>query len=337
MVRLVIVGAGGLVGRRVVRVLGEDPIPDLKLYLTGYSESIGKKVEFRGESLQITRTDLRLLKHADIVLLCTPAEASVELVQEIRGGPVIIDTSSAFRMDPGVPLVVPEVNCDEIFAHKGLIAGPNCSTIQLVMTLYPIYQEFGLSRVHVTTYQSVSGAGYKAISELETSSFDFIATGRANHGEDSVFPHPIAFNLIPQIDAFQPNGYTREEMKMVNETRKILGEPDLPISCTCVRVPVFIGHSEACLVETEKPPCLETIRESLNRFPGVVVLDDPPNQVYPTPLKCQDTDPVYVGRLRRDLSSDRGVLYWAVADNLRRGAATNACNIVKALLRGEKT
>ena len=336
MVILVVVGAGGLVGRRVISILDKDPIPGLQLYLTGHSDSIGRKMEYRGQALQITHTDLRLLRNADIVLLCTPSQASVELVQAIRGGPVIIDTSSAFRMEPGVPLVVPEVNGHEIFSHQGLISGPNCSTIQLVMTLYPILTQFGLSRVHVTTYQSVSGAGYKAISELERTSFDFITIGSTSCEESSQFPHPIAFNLIPQIDGFEANGYTREEMKMVNETRKILRIPDLPISCTCVRVPVFIGHSEACLVETKKEPCVDVIREDLNRFPGVTVLDDPVNHVYPTPVHCQDTDEVYVGRIRRDLSSDKGVLYWIVADNLRRGAATNACNIVRTLLRGEK-
>ena len=292
-------------------------------------------MEYRGQTLRITHTELKLLKKADIVLLCTPGETSVELVQAIRGGPVIIDTSSAFRMDPGVPLVVPEVNGREIFSHKGLISGPNCSTIQLVMTLYPICEQFGLSRVYVTTYQSVSGAGYKAIAELERTSFDFITAGSTSHGDESQFPHPIAFNLIPQIDGFLANGYTREEMKMVNETRKILGIPDLPISCTCVRVPVFIGHSEACLVETQKDPSIDVIREKLNQFPGVTVLDDPSSYVYPTPLQCEDTDEVYVGRLRRDLSSNKGILYWVVADNLRRGAATNACNIVRALVRGE--
>lgn len=335
MVKLVVVGAGGLVGRRVVSVLDRDPIPDVRLHLTGLSGSVGKQLEYRGEPLRIGRTDLRLLRKADIVVLCTPSEASAELAEAIKGGPVIVDTSSAFRMDPEVPLVVPEVNGHEIFKHKGLIAGPNCSTIQLVMTLYPIHREFGLTRVHVTTYQSVSGAGYRAMDELERTAFDFITTGRVSHGDESVFPHPIAFNLIPQIDSFAHDGYTREEMKMVNETKKILGIPDLAISCTCVRVPVFIGHSEACLVETRKPPCVEVIRQKLAAFPGVKVMDDPANLVYPTPLMAQDTDDVYVGRLRRDLSSDNGVLYWVVADNLRRGAATNACNIVRALVRGE--
>ncbi|MGI6621080.1 MAG: aspartate-semialdehyde dehydrogenase [Bacillota bacterium] len=335
MVKLVVVGAGGLVGRRVVGILDQDPIPGVKLYLTGHSRSVGKQVEYRGQTLRIVPTDLKLLRKADIVLLCTPAETSAYLVHAVMGGPVIVDTSSAFRMEPGVPLVVPEVNGDKVFAHKGLICGPNCSTIQLVMTLYPIHEEFGLSRVHVTTYQSVSGAGYMAMNELERTSFDYITTGSSGHDEASVFPHPIAFNLIPQIDGFHDNGYTREEMKMVNETRKILDIPDLPISCTCVRVPVFIGHSEACLVETREKPCVDAIRRKLARFPGVRVLDDPAGSLYPTPLMCQDTDEVYVGRLRRDLSSDHGVVYWVVADNLKRGAATNACNILRALVRGE--
>ncbi len=335
MVKLAVVGAGGLVGKKVVSILNENPIPNMKLYLTGQQKSVGTKVEYRGQTLRINRTDPKVLMKADIVLLCTPSQASVELVPSIKGGPVIIDTSSAFRMESEVPLVVPEVNGHEIFSHKGLIAGPNCSTIQLVMSLYPIYRQFGLARVHVSTYQSVSGAGYRAMEELELSSFEQITTGSTGLKQDSQFPHPIAFNLIPQIDDFTCHGYTKEEMKMINETRKILGLPGLDISCTCVRVPVFVGHSEACLVETVSEPCLETIRKCIAEFPGVVVRDDPANQVYPTPLDCADTDEVYVGRLRKDLSSRNGVLYWLVADNLRRGAATNACNIVR-VLAGEK-
>ena len=332
MIKVAVVGAGGLVGKCVMKVLRETPIQEIQLHLTGHSESVGTQIEYMGQFLKIKKTDPQTLKKADIVVLCTPSQVSAGLVSLLRGGPIIVDTSSAFRMDDDVPLVVPEVNGHDIDFHKGLIAGPNCSTIQLVMSLYPIEKHFGLSRVHVSTYQSVSGAGRAAMDELKNRSLSHLARGSCLDDGDSVFPHPIEFNLIPQIDEFGANGYTKEELKMVNETRKIMNLPDLSISCTCVRVPVFIGHSEACLVETKRPPCINTIRDELSRFPGVVIMDDILNRVYPTPLHCQDTDEVYIGRLRRDLSSDNGILYWLVADNLRRGAATNACNIVRAIV-----
>ena len=328
-----IVGAGGLVGSRVVEVFHEMNIDDLELYLSGYEKSVGKSVMYKGEQLVIEKCDIEALLKLDIVVLCTPTEASRDLVHALMGGPVIVDTSSAFRMEENVPLVVPEVNGDNIHQHKGLIAGPNCSTIQLVMTLCPIHREFGLSRVHVSTYQSVSGVGYRAIEELKESSLQKLTTGSIEFSkESSEFPHPIAFNLIPQIDSFTDNGYSKEEMKMVNETRKILDIPDLPISCTCVRVPVFIGHSEACLVETVKEPSVEKVTEILEEFPGVTIVDDLSHQLYPMPIDCENTDDVYVGRIRKDLSWKNGILFWQVADNLRRGAATNACNIVKLLL-----
>ncbi|MBP8620024.1 MAG: aspartate-semialdehyde dehydrogenase [Firmicutes bacterium] len=337
MVKIGVVGAGGLVGGRVIRIFEEMDLPDCEFHLTGYQKSVGRVVTFHGRPLTIEKTDSDVLRKLDIVILCTPTEVSRELVRHLIGGPVVIDTSSAFRMEEKVPLVVPEVNGASLWDHEGLIAGPNCSTIQLVMSLCPIEREFGLFRVHVSTYQSVSGAGYKAMQELRQTSLNKLVSDDVEFSRDSSeFPHPIAFNLIPQIDSFVDNGYSKEEMKMVNETRKILGIPDLSMSCTCVRVPVFIGHSEACLVETKSEPNVERVREVLTAFPGVTVLDDPANQVYPMPLDCEDTDDVYVGRIRRDLSSKNGILYWLVADNLRRGAATNACNIAKMLIEDSK-
>ena len=333
MVRIGVVGAGGLVGGRVVKVFEEMNMPDCELYLSGYEKSVGKSVIFGPDYLTIEKTDVEALRKLDIVVLCTPTDVSRDLVAQLMGGPVVVDTSSAFRMEENVPLIVPEVNGKSIREHRGLIAGPNCSTIQLVMSLYPIHLEFGLCRVHVSTYQSVSGAGYKAMQELRETSLRKLTSNDLELCEDlSEFPHPIAFNLIPQIDSFVNNGYSKEEMKMINETRKILSIPDLAVSCTCVRVPVFIGHSEACLVETKDEPSVERVREVLAAFPGVTLLDDPANQVYPMPLYCEDTDDVYIGRIRRDLSSKNGILYWLVADNLRRGAATNACNIVRLLV-----
>ena len=273
------------------------------------------------------------LRKMDVVLLCTPTEASKEMVRELLGGPLLIDTSSAFRMDPDVPLVVPEVNPEDLKRHKGLIAGPNCSTIQLVIALNPIKSRYGLARVHVSTYQAVSGVGYQAMMQLRDESLQKLSPGSSSGDEyEPQFPHPIGFNVIPQIDSFLEGGYTKEEMKMVNETRKILKIHDLPMSCTCVRVPVFIGHSESCLVETREEADVDEVRILLEGAPSVKVLDEPSESVYPLPVDAQDTEEVYVGRIRRDLSSDHGILMWVVADNLLRGAATNACNILRCLI-----
>ena len=332
MSRVSIVGAGGLVGGRVAAGLEKSGIESLELTLTGLGKSVGKTIPFRGENLKVEKSSVERLKQADVVVLCTPTEASRELVAELQGGPVLVDTSSAFRMDPDVPLVVADVNPGDIKNHKGLIAGPNCSTIQLVMVLRPIQERYGLERIHVATYQAVSGVGYKAVCQLEEESFQRLCLGKPGYNPDSQFPHQMAFNVIPQVDSFLSDGYTKEEMKMVNESRKILGIPDLRMSCTCVRVPVLIGHSEECLVETKEEADLDDLRAVLRDTKGVVVLDNPADLQYPMPIICEDTDEVYVGRIRKDLSSRNGLLMWVVADNLLIGAATNACNLVKLLL-----
>lgn len=333
---LAVVGAGGLVGRRVVEKLSRLDIPDLELTLTGQSKSIGTSVPFRDTTLTVRETRVQELKSVDAVIFCTPTQASRELVPQLKGGPVVIDTSSAFRMDPDVPLVVPEVNPEAAFAHKGLISGPNCSTIQLVMVLKPLFEEFGMRRVHVSTYQAVSGVGYQAMRQLNDESHSILSSGKAAPLEyESQLPHQIGFNLIPQIDSFLDGGYTKEEMKMVNETRKILGIPDLRISATCVRVPVLIGHSEACLVETDRAARPDEVRAVLSRAPGLVVQDNPARSDYPMPVNAAGTEDVYVGRIRRDLSSEKGILMWIVADNLLRGAATNAVNVLR-LLSGDR-
>lgn len=333
MARIGVVGAGGLVGRRIVETLSKRGIWGLELTVTGLGKSLGATLDYRGEKLRIEKTSVPRLKGMDLVVLCTPAPVSRELVAELRGGPVIIDTSSAFRMDPDVPLVVPEVNLEAATRHRGLIAGPNCSTIQLVIPLSPIRERYGLHRVHVATYQAVSGVGYQAMVQLEEESLQRLSGGSPAHGDyEPQFPHPMGFNLIPQIDAFTEDGYTKEEMKMVNETRKILGQEDLRISCTCVRVPLFIGHSEDCLVETKTRADVDEVRSLLRDAPGVTVLDEPSDGVYPMPGIAEGTEDVYVGRIRRDLGSDNGLLMWIVADNLLRGAATNACNVVEFLL-----
>ncbi len=331
-----IVGAGGLVGRRVLSELARSDIEDINIIVTGRQNSAGSVLEFRGRSVVIEVTDVNRLREADIVILATPSGASKELVSALEGGPTVVDISSAFRTDPDVPLVVPEVNADTLKDHRGLIAGPNCSTIQLVMVLWPLHQKYTLKRVHVATYQSVSGAGYQAVSRLEEETFQRLCPGQRppvpSKGE---FPHPIGFNLIPQIDSFLDDGYTKEEMKMVNESRKIMGIPDLRMSTTCVRAPVFIGHSEACFVEFEREPDVAEVRELIKNSPGLVLMDDPEHSVYPMPVMCEDTDLVYVGRIRKDLASPNGLLFWVVADNLLIGAATNAVRIAKRLLESK--
>lgn len=332
MPKVAVVGAGGLVGGRVVAGLEKADIQSLELTLTGLGKSVGSTIPFRGTSLKVEKNSTSVLKRADVVVLCTPTEASRELVAEVRGGPVLIDTSSAFRMDPDVPLIVADVNPDDVKNHRGLIAGPNCSTIQLVMVLKPILERYGLERIHVATYQAVSGIGYRAVRELEEESFQKLCLGEAGHNPDGQFPHQMAFNVIPQVDSFLPDGYTKEEMKMVNETRKILAIPDLRISCTCARVPVLIGHCEECLVETKEEAALDDLRAILRKTGSIVVLDNPAHLQYPMPVTCEGTDYVYVGRIRKDLSSKNGLLMWVVADNLLIGAATNACNLVKLLL-----
>ncbi|MBE3519811.1 MAG: aspartate-semialdehyde dehydrogenase [Firmicutes bacterium] len=328
--KVAVVGAGGLVGRRILSALEESKLPVSALVLTGHSRSVGKKMWFRGEEHPVIKTDVELLRRVDAVLLATPAEVSRQLVPPLGGGPLVVDTSSAFRLDEAVPLVVPEVNGPAVRRHRGVIAGPNCSTIQMVMVLHPLHHKYGLRRVVVTTYQSVSGAGYAAMKQLESEVRVWLASGKpvlVPRGD--AFPYPIAFNLIPHIDAFTADGYTKEEMKLVLETRKILGLPDLPITATAVRVPVFVGHSESILVETDLAPDVDEARKVLASSPGIVVWDDPPSKTYPLPVMVEGKSQVFVGRVRRDLSSPRGLLLWVVADNLLRGAAVNAVGILE--------
>ncbi len=335
MPKVAIVGAGGLVGTKLISYLDRSGMPELDLLLTGGGKSVGTEISYRGKSLRIQKNAIPRLRSSDIVVLCTPTGVSKQLVCELRGGPVVVDTSSAFRMDSEVPLIVPEVNGHALKTHKGLIAGPNCSTIQLVMVLKPILDAFGLKRVHVATYQSVSGLGYQAVCQLEEESVHKLCPEKPGYASEPQFPHEIAFNVIPQVDSFMPDGYTKEEMKMVNESRKILGVPDLLISCTCVRVPVFVGHCEECLVDTVEEADPAQVRTLLSSFPGIIVMDEFEKLQYPMPCIAQDKDEVYVGRIRKDLSSGSGqpgLLLWIVADNLLRGAATNAGNIIELLL-----
>lgn len=330
MIKVGVIGAGGLVGSRVISILENLPL-DFELIPVGKSRSVGKEISFRGKRLNIVPPDLVKLRKLDYCLLTTPTEASRELVPELLGGPILIDTSSAFRMETRVPLVVPEVNAHALAVHRGLIAGPNCAVIQLVIVLKPLLEAFGLNRVLVATYQSVSGIGFEGITRL-TREITEIQSG--NH----LGVYRLAFNVLAKIDSFLPNGYSREEMKMVEETRKILEMPHLPISATCVRVPALVGHSEACWIELDRAASVENVRHVLSTFPGVKIVDDLSTDTYPTPVMAEGQDYVMVGRIRQDISAaSRGIWLWIVADNLRRGAATNACNILRILLeqRGE--
>lgn len=331
MKNVAILGASGLVGQTLLRLLEERNFPVGKLRILATARSAGQTVTFRGQELVIEEATPDAFAGVDIAFFAASNEASRELAPEaVRRGAVVIDKSSYWRMHPEVPLAVPEVNPDAIRQHRGIIASPNCSTIQLVLPLKALHDAAGLKRVVVSTYQAVSGTGKEAVEELRRQAPRVLAE---EDPEPQVYPRPIAFNVLPHCDSFQENGYTREEMKLTLETRKILGLPDLPIAATAVRVPVFTGHSEAVLVETEEKLTAAQAREVLARMPGVVVVDDPAALAYPDPLMAAGRDEVFVGRIREDLSSPTGLWLWVVSDNLRKGAATNAIQIAEFLIR----
>lgn len=327
--RVCIVGASGAVGGELLKVLAERKFPVGELRLLATSRSAGKKVVFQGETLVVEETRPESFEGVEIALFAGGAASKEFADVARRKGAVVIDNSSAFRLDPEVPLVVPEVNPEDIRWHKGIIANPNCSTIIMVVPLKPIYDTAGIERIVVSTYQAVSGAGAAAIEELRAQ------TRAVLEGEDyppKVFPHQIAFNLIPHIDVFMDLDYTKEEWKMVHETRKILHDPELRITATTVRVPIFRCHSEAVNVETKRALLPDQARELLAKFPGVIVSDDPEAKRYPMPIEAYDRDEVFVGRIRRDNSVEHGLNFFVVADQLRKGAATNAVQIAEALI-----
>jgi aspartate-semialdehyde dehydrogenase len=326
-----VVGASGAVGERMIRLLEEREFPIASIRFLASERSAGRTLTFRGEWHQIAPLSSDAFEGVEIVLSSTPASVSRQWSPiAAEGGAVVVDNSSAFRMEPDVPLVVPEVNPHDILKHRGIIANPNCSTIQMVVALKPLHDAARVRRVVVSTYQSVSGAGQKGINELEAQSS---AVHRGEAAPDpSKFPHPILGNCIPQIDDFLPTGYTKEEMKMVNETRKIMGDPTIDVSPTCVRVPVPISHSESILVETERPITVEEARALWAEAPGVTVVDDPFTRSYPLAASAAEKDDVFVGRIRPDLGCPNALLFWCVSDNLRKGAATNAVQIAEKLL-----
>jgi aspartate-semialdehyde dehydrogenase len=326
-----VVGASGAVGERMIRLLEERRFPLASIKFLASARSAGKTVRFRGEDYPILELSARAFSGVDIVLSSTPASVSREWSPiAAAAGSVVVDNSSAFRMDPDVPLVVPEVNLDDICRHRGIIANPNCSTIQMVVALKPLHDAVRVRRVVVSTYQSVSGAGQKGIDELESQIEAHVKYGRPP--APSKFAHPILGNCIPHIDDFLPNGYTKEEMKMVNETRKIMGDATIDVSPTCVRVPVPMSHSESILVETERPITADEARAIWAGSPGVAVVDDPLALAYPLAASATGKDDVFVGRIRHDLHRPNTLLFWCVSDNLRKGAATNAVQIAERLV-----
>ncbi|MDA1188992.1 MAG: aspartate-semialdehyde dehydrogenase [Chloroflexi bacterium] len=329
--RVAVIGATGAVGEVFLRIVEERSFPFSQLRLCATERSAGKMLTVRGKEYTVETTTPELFDNVDIAFISATTEASKHYgpIAAERGA-LVIDDSSAFRMNPQVPLVVPEVNGDDLEHHRGIVAIPNCSTTPLVMVLKPLSETNPIRRVIADTYQSVSGTGSAAVAELREQ------VGQVLNNEpirSSVYPNQIAFNVFPHIDSFQENGYTKEEMKMVQETRKILHLPELPVSATCVRVPVNISHSEAVHIEFERPIEPATVREILSKCPGVKVLDDPATDVYPMPIKAEGTDDVLVGRIRKDLSHPNGIALWLSCDNLRKGAALNAIQIAEEVLR----
>ena len=325
-----IVGATGLVGQEFIKVLEQRNFPMNSIRLLASDRSAGRRMFINREEVEVKETTPQSFENVDIALFSAGTEISNYFSPiAARAGAVVIDNSAAFRMDPEVPLVVPEVNLEDIKRHKGIIANPNCSTIQLVVALYPLHRVNPIRRVIADTYQSVSGTGIAAMEELSEQA-KLVLEGRSV--VPHVYPHQIAFNVLPEIDLFLDNGYTKEEWKLVEETRKIMHANDMVISATCVRVPIFIGHSEAVHIEFSEPMSAETVRRILAEAPGVKVLDDPNVSLYPLPWSVAGSDEVFVGRIRSDASHSCGVAMWVVADNLRKGAALNAVQIAEAMV-----
>jgi len=321
-----VVGATGLVGQTFLKVLKERNFPVEKLYLYASARSAGKIVNFDGKDYTVIELKEENIKDdIDVALFSAGGSISKEYAPKFKAkGAIVVDNSSAWRMEKDIPLVVPEANPEALDGHNGIIANPNCSTIQVMPVLKVLADKYGLKRVIYSTYQAVAGSGQKGIDDLEANL----------KGEPSKnYPHQIAFNLLPHIDSFLDNGYTKEEMKMVEETRKILGLPDLKVTATCVRVPVKMGHAVSVNVELEKSFDLKDVFKAFEEKEGVIVKDNVSKNVYPMPIEAEDTDEVYVGRIRRDESVENGLNLWVVADNIRKGAATNTIQIAETLIK----
>ena len=331
--RVAIAGATGLVGRQFISILEERDFPLSSLRLLASERSEGKVMQVKGQEMVVERLDENSFEGVDIALFSAGSDVSRKFSpMAAASGAVVVDNSKAFRMEENVPLVVPEVNADDVFRHRGIIANPNCSTIQLVVALDPIHRVNPIKRVIVDTYQSVSGAGGAGVQELEGQ------TRAAVTGEEAgaqKMPHPIAFNVIPEIDTYLDNGYFNEEWKIVQETRKIMHAPEMAISATAVRVPVYVSHSEAVHLELSAPMDPQEVRDVLTRAPGVQVIDSPAAHEYPLPASAAGTDDVFVGRIRKDVSHPCGIAMWVVADNVRKGAALNTIQIAEVLVSGQ--
>ncbi len=331
--RVAIVGATGLVGQEFIKVLEQRNFPMTSIQLLASERSIGKRLFVAHQEIEVKETVSESFKGIDIALFSAGTEISRYFSpRAAQSGAVVIDNSSAFRMTDTVPLVVPEVNPEDIKRHRGIIANPNCSTIQLVVALYPLHKVNPIKRIINATYQAVSGTGSAAVDEL-TAQAKQVLDGQTTIPH--VYPHQIAFNVLPEIDVFLDNGYTKEEWKLVEETRKIMHAEEIAISTTCVRVPVFTGHSMAVNIEFSQPMSPEEARRILAQAPGVKVIDDPVISLYPQPWSATGTDEVFVGRIRRDESHPNGLVMWIVADNLRKGAALNAVQIAEEMIKRE--
>lgn len=329
-----VVGATGVVGAEMIKVLEETKFPVKKLIPLASERSAGKRVEFNKDNVKVEVLTEESFKGVDIALFSAGGSISEKFVPiAVASGAVVIDNTSYFRMDPNVPLVVPEVNAHDIRKHQGIIANPNCSTAQMVLPLLPIHERYTIKRVVVSTYQATSGAGKEAMDELLDQTIS-IVNGNGPM-KPAKFTKQIAFNVIPHIDSFLDNGFTKEEMKMTNETKKIFGDDSIEVVATCVRIPVFIGHSETINIETEKPFDIEEVKKLISEVPNVKLIDDPLNNGYPTPLDCVETNDTLVGRIRRDFSVPNGIALFCVSNNLRKGAVFNAVQIAWELIEQE--
>ncbi|HZF04998.1 MAG TPA: aspartate-semialdehyde dehydrogenase [Patescibacteria group bacterium] len=329
-VTIAVVGATGAAGQTTLKILEERKFPVRELRAFASERSVGKTVSFRGEEIRVARVEPAAFKGVEIAICSAGTAQAKEYAPMIaKAGAIVVDKSNAWRMDPKVPLVVPEINPHAVRTHQGIVASPNCTTIVAVMPLKPLHDAARIRRVVATSYQSVSGAGVNGIEDLRQQA---LAWARGEAMVARHFAHRIAFNLIPAIDAFAPDGYTGEEWKLINETRKVLEAPDLMISPTTVRVPVFTCHSVAVNVETEEKVTAEHARELFGRFPGLKVWDEPAERRYPMPVDVEGQDDCWVGRVREDLSHPRALNFWVVGDQLRKGAATNAVQIAELLL-----
>jgi aspartate-semialdehyde dehydrogenase len=327
-----VAGATGAVGNQMISCLEERNFPIKSIKFLASSRSVGRKLKYKGRNIAVEELTETSFKGIDIALFSAGGGPSAKFAPfAASDGCVVVDNSSTWRMDPEVPLVVPEVNPHAVaqFRNKGIIANPNCSTIQMVVPLHPLHQEYGIKRIVVSTYQAVSGTGKKAIDELDSQTRAIL---NFKKHENKVYPHTIAFNCLPHIDVFLENGYTKEEMKMVHETRKILEDDTIGVTATTVRVPVFFGHSESINIETKREVSAREVRALLERTPGVKVVDDPQNNQYPLAIDAAGQDFTLVGRIRDDESIENGINMWVVADNIRKGAATNAVQIAEILI-----